>query len=414
MVKFGGIDNYVVVTWTKEDMETCLDLNLPCADASVYLPADPYLVKTEMNAKIKSTSNSTAAGTSAGTTHATNNIDDSSTTQLEPPVPEFATKSYNRIMWMKPAVVKVLLELGYAVHSTDIDLAYAAKPVWESYLSYLELNMDGIVADAAFQAETGVYTPTVSPINSGNFLALPTPATLALFSTWVSLVNDHLRTGGNQHGLARLFEGGQFLTCQGEEQCTHMVHSRDKGNIKHSTKLMNLTIENKDGTETLFQPNFTSFDAIRPSNIAVVRTYNPPWWSEDPGSRNYCTFNGDTPPPPLDPCASSLLYLHPICTFDAKRMISKRDVLRYAGFWFMEYEEGQGCPVGDAALADLTDTGDDGSSDFKRTAARNRNAGETDNRVVERCIPAGLRGNPGSQQSLIATTKCQPHLAFAS
>jgi hypothetical protein len=32
LVKFGGIRNYLVATWSDEDLQACLDLNLPCAD----------------------------------------------------------------------------------------------------------------------------------------------------------------------------------------------------------------------------------------------------------------------------------------------------------------------------------------------------------------------------------------------
>ena len=38
MVKFGGVRNYIVGTWTKRDLEACADLNLPCADVSAFLP----------------------------------------------------------------------------------------------------------------------------------------------------------------------------------------------------------------------------------------------------------------------------------------------------------------------------------------------------------------------------------------
>ena len=38
MVKFGGVRNYIVGTWTKHDLEACADLNLPCADVSAFLP----------------------------------------------------------------------------------------------------------------------------------------------------------------------------------------------------------------------------------------------------------------------------------------------------------------------------------------------------------------------------------------
>ena len=40
MVKFGGVRNYIVGTWSQEDLDACADLNLPCADVTAYL-AEP-------------------------------------------------------------------------------------------------------------------------------------------------------------------------------------------------------------------------------------------------------------------------------------------------------------------------------------------------------------------------------------
>ena len=38
LVKFAGVRNYIVGTWEQADLESCADLNLPCADISSYLP----------------------------------------------------------------------------------------------------------------------------------------------------------------------------------------------------------------------------------------------------------------------------------------------------------------------------------------------------------------------------------------
>lgn len=41
LVKHGGVRNYLAVTWSSEDFEACLDLNLPCADVSDMLIEPP-------------------------------------------------------------------------------------------------------------------------------------------------------------------------------------------------------------------------------------------------------------------------------------------------------------------------------------------------------------------------------------
>jgi hypothetical protein len=38
MVKFGGVQNYMVGTFNDTDLEACADLNLPCADITSFLP----------------------------------------------------------------------------------------------------------------------------------------------------------------------------------------------------------------------------------------------------------------------------------------------------------------------------------------------------------------------------------------
>jgi hypothetical protein len=38
MVKFGGVRNYIVATWDPDDLQACIDLNLPCADVTPFLP----------------------------------------------------------------------------------------------------------------------------------------------------------------------------------------------------------------------------------------------------------------------------------------------------------------------------------------------------------------------------------------
>lgn len=38
MVKFGGVRNFIVGTWSQEGLDVCADLNLPCADVAAHLP----------------------------------------------------------------------------------------------------------------------------------------------------------------------------------------------------------------------------------------------------------------------------------------------------------------------------------------------------------------------------------------
>ncbi|KAL4856646.1 hypothetical protein ACK3TF_003070 [Chlorella vulgaris] len=110
MVKFGGVRNYIVATWDPDDLQACADLNLPCADVTSFLPE---------------------------------------TMDKGPDAGAFGTHDFLVIAWHRPAVLAHLLKLGYAVLTTDSDIVYLLKPVWASYMAYLEQGE----ADAAFQSE---------------------------------------------------------------------------------------------------------------------------------------------------------------------------------------------------------------------------------------------------------------------
>lgn len=72
----------------------------------------------------------------------------------------------------------------------DSDIAYSRKPVWESFLSYiLEYGADG-----AFQAEP----ISTGPVNLGNYVVLPTKATIDLFNNFTKAALGSAITAGDQ------------------------------------------------------------------------------------------------------------------------------------------------------------------------------------------------------------------------
>jgi hypothetical protein len=317
MVKFGGVDNYIVVTWSNADLEACLDLNLPCADASAYLTALP--TDTTPTTENNNTTKRTTSEDSSSSSNITPQKETPQPTQL---VPEFETKAYNRIMWLKPAVVGYLLNQDYAVHSSDIDLSYAAKPVWDSYLMYLNLEPGAQAVDAAFQIEgDGRYG---SPINSGNFVALPSQAMKHLFAAWLALSQEKVEQGGNQKGLQTLFNEEQFILCQTALECSIAIKKRE---LLVRLDLLNSTVPLP----------------------AIIRTFTPPWWST---TQDNCAISGETKLPVMDPCHAELFFLHPVCTpKGSDRVGLKTRVLDKAGFWFIDSKHG--CPVDATELRNL-------------------------------------------------------------
>ena len=114
MVEFGGVDNYFVGTWSDDDLVACTALNLPCADVSSFLQRPLF----QFNA-----------------------------TALSDMGVKLAKKQDQAtIIWARQSVVLKLLQMGYAVHQSDLDISYVPKNVWISFLKYIE-NAE---ADASF------------------------------------------------------------------------------------------------------------------------------------------------------------------------------------------------------------------------------------------------------------------------
>ncbi|EFN51422.1 hypothetical protein CHLNCDRAFT_55152 [Chlorella variabilis] len=168
MVKFGGVRNYVVGCWTPEDLAACADLNLPCTDVARFLP-EPM-----------------------------NNAPDAGT---------FNSHDYLVVCWLRPALLVHLLGLGYAVLSTDSDIVYFVKPVWQSYLRFIE----EAGADGAFQAEV--------PVNGGNYVVLPTPAAIRWAQAWAALAPEMIQRVTHDQSGFRLVEEARWKLCGTVESC---------------------------------------------------------------------------------------------------------------------------------------------------------------------------------------------------
>lgn len=154
----------------------------------------------------------------------------------------------------------------------DSDVVFTVKPVWQSYLAYLEAGS----ADAAFQAEyssgddQGVLLvprltclvpcgkrclrPHASPfnkkqkpssvgcapcpaVNGGNYVVLPTPAAIKLFEAWSAKALKSIKAGQHdQQGLDQLMEHSlrrctwSSKSCRRlrrEVRCTRSCHAPD-------------------------------------------------------------------------------------------------------------------------------------------------------------------------------------------
>lgn len=243
MVKLGGVRNYIVGTWNASDLEACAAMNLPCADLSPWLP------------------------------DAMDN---------EPGAGDFGTHDYLVISWLRAVVVAHLIRQGYVVYQTDTDVAYVNKPIWESFLAFLE----EAGADAAFQAEeTGV--------NIGSYVILPTPAATTFISEWAASASSAIQAKQQDQfflpNLQHLYE-----LCATPGSC-----------LAKRTELA-------DGQKALF------------------RTFLPSFWSYSP---DICSLANPDTMPLVDTCDWQVLFFHPVCMADYQ---VKTGLMKRQGVWFMD------------------------------------------------------------------------------
>ncbi|EFN50932.1 hypothetical protein CHLNCDRAFT_141733 [Chlorella variabilis] len=108
MVKFGGVRNFIVGTWSQEGLDVCADLNLPCADVAAHLP-EP--------------------------------LENPSSGEF------YSGHDYLVVKWLRRTLVLHLLQQGYAVLYVDADVSWVMKPLWESHIKFVdEYGADGAAA----------------------------------------------------------------------------------------------------------------------------------------------------------------------------------------------------------------------------------------------------------------------------
>jgi hypothetical protein len=202
MVKFGGVRNYICATWSQQDLDACADLNLPCADISAML-AEPMdnalrgdngsLSPHDQLVRLPREFCPPTMAAFFGTAGLLQNSSGLLLLSFNVCLPIVFHRQVVR--WLRPTLVAHLLRQGFVTlysgardlcaaagfrcqaaglsvcscnkavtdsmnaspttlcllslpPSSDSDVAYTMKPVWESYLRYTEA-IAGV--DAAFQ-----------------------------------------------------------------------------------------------------------------------------------------------------------------------------------------------------------------------------------------------------------------------
>ncbi|GAB4815504.1 hypothetical protein N2152v2_002550 [Parachlorella kessleri] len=199
---------------------------------------------------------------------------------------------YSLVKWFRPLVVSKVLEKGYAVHLTDVDIAYSPFDLYASFGAFI--NNTGIAG--VFMAEL--------PVNSGNYLLLPTPATHLMFQRWLSMMDPSIALGfHDQDSLSRLVMAA-YDTCDTWNDCVSRLAAK----------------------------NESTTDSTAPLPKALLRR-TPSAFQELFGS--WCAGGQPEKLTPVDRCQPgfSFAYFHVICVTGAER---KAAGLKGIGYWFLE------------------------------------------------------------------------------
>ncbi len=264
LVKWSGVCNYIVAVWDEPSLEACIDMNLPCFDASALTPG-----------------NSTIGAEREARLH---------------------TSDYVKITWMKPILVAELIDLGFLVHASDVDVAYSPGDLTRSYLQFiLEGN-----ATAAFQRESKL--PYV--VNTGNYMVLPNEQGKAFMKAWLERADAAIAAGDHeQTALGELYhEKGSkhaFYSCATPQECNEALEK----SLKSSPP------------------------------TPIVRKTSNSWFL---AFGNTCISKEPHRMFAVHPCSFPTLYFHSVCVIGSA---AKTRALKGAGFWFLDDgDDSKGCP----------------------------------------------------------------------
>jgi len=151
------------------------------------------------------------------------------------------------------------------------------------------------------------------PINTGNYLMLPTPAAHLLFQRWLSMMDPSTALGfHDQDSLSRLVMAA-YDTCDAWDDCASRLAARNQSTTPSSAQPTKALLRRTPGA---FQELFGSWCAGgQPEKLA-----------------------------PVDPCQPgfSFAYFHVICVTGAER---KAAGLKGIGYWFLEEACAAGGPL---------------------------------------------------------------------
>ncbi|GAB4823098.1 hypothetical protein N2152v2_010144 [Parachlorella kessleri] len=314
-VKWAGIENYIVATWDDESLRVCLDLNLPCYNATSYLPLP-----------------TTTAGES-----------------------RFYRGDFIAITWLKPLLARELVSRGYLVHVCDVDVAFPPKAFWPSVLRFLE----PAGADVAMERDY------FGPINCGSMVILPSPRTLSWLHAWLANMSREARAKrSSQRVLGDQARARLFLTCDGPWDCQRLRRVSDTAVAAMAAKARQQQQQGgwqwarqqgrRPAAQQAQQQQVDRFGK-RPGELVLVRRYLSAY---EGVFQDHCAGKWLEWAMPVDPCIPSTLHYHVVC---ANGLGNKTLGLKATGMWFLDDEATANCtqlPADLAGLAELAGPAD--------------------------------------------------------
>jgi hypothetical protein len=249
LVRFTRTFNYIVATGDEITLLVCIELNLPCYNASSYM----LNLKTNVSMKHQGL---------------------------------FNDPYYLTLVWYLIPFYLDILRKGFIIMKSDTDISYAGKDIWQTF----ELMIEKTEADLIFMRE--------SPVNTGQFYAIPNDRVIAFFEEWIA--SKRVFEKQNDQQVLSIMNGKIYKTCNSKDSC-----NRVKTLLMQGSSDYQLRVNNQD------------------SKMAAVLTY--------PSS--FTRFGGICPPnKKMDPCNQDILYVHTICMTGAQ---AKIDAFKRLGFWLM-------------------------------------------------------------------------------
>jgi hypothetical protein len=249
LVRFTRTFNYIVATSDEITLLVCIELNLPCYNASSYM----LNLKTNVSMKHEGF---------------------------------FNDPYYLTLVWYLLPFYLDILRKGFTIMKSDADISYAGKDIWQTF----ELMIEKTEADLIFMRE--------SPVNTGQFYAIPNDRVIAFFEEWIASKRVFQKQN-DQEALARM-NGKIYQTCNSNDSC-----NRVKTLLMQRSSDYRVRVNNQS------------------SKMAAALTY--------PSS--FTRLGGGCPPDKkMDPCDQGILYVHTICLTGAEAKIA---ALKRIGFWLM-------------------------------------------------------------------------------